>query len=65
MTFIPKWALEALYRESKYSQEELNEARSVTDLNVVKIQQKAEKREIIRIKKKLGRPFKDRDYGER
>ena len=58
MTFIPKWADEALYKESKYSQDELNEARSVS---VVKIQQKAEKREIIRIKKKLGRPFKDRE----
>ena len=58
MTFIPKWAAEALYKESKYSQDELNEARSVS---VVKIQQKAEKREIIRIKKKLGRPFKDRE----
>ena len=58
MTFIPKWAAEALYKESKYSQEEIDEARSV---NVVKIQQKAEKREIIRIKKKLCRPFKDRE----
>ena len=54
--FIPKWALEALYKESKYSQEEIDDARSV-----VKIQQKAEKREIIKLKKKLGRPFKDRD----
>ena len=57
MTFIPKWAVEALYKESKYSQEELDEARSV---NVVKIQQKQEKREIIRLKKKLGRPPKER-----
>jgi hypothetical protein len=61
MTFIPKWAIEALAKESKYSQEELNEARSVTDLHVVKIQQKAEKREIIRLKKKLGRPSNRRD----
>ena len=58
MTFIPKWAAEALYKESKYSQDEIDEARSV---GVVKIQQKQEKREIIRIKKKLGRPFKDRE----
>ena len=58
MTFIPKWAVEALYKESKYSQDEIDEARSV---GVVKIQQKQEKREIIRIKKKLGRPFKDRE----
>jgi len=57
MTFIPKWAAEALYKESKYSQDELNEARSV---GVVKIQQKQEKREIIRLKKKLGRPPKER-----
>jgi hypothetical protein len=55
MTFIPKWAAEALYKESKYSQDELDEVRSV-----VKIQQKAEKREIIRLKKKLGRPPKER-----
>jgi hypothetical protein len=57
MTFIPKWAAEALYKESKYSQDELEEVRSV---GVVKIQQKAEKREIIRIKKKLSRPPKER-----
>ena len=57
MTFIPKWAAEALYKESKYSQDELDEARSV---GVVKIQQKQEKREIIRLKKKLGRPPKER-----
>jgi hypothetical protein len=61
MTFIPKWAAEALYKEAKFSQEELDEARSVNMLNVVKIQLKQEKREIIRLKKKLGRPFKDRD----
>jgi chromosome segregation and condensation protein ScpB len=58
MTFIPKWAIKALYKESKFSQEEIDEVRGV---NVVKIQQKQEKREIIRIKKKLGRPFKDRE----
>ena len=57
MTFIPKWAVEALYKESKYSQDEIDEARSV---GVVKIQQKQEKREIIRLKKKLGRPPKER-----
>jgi hypothetical protein len=57
MTFIPKWAAEALYKESKYSQDEIDEARSV---GVVKIQQKQEKREIIRLKKKLGRPPKER-----
>ena len=54
---IPKWAVEALYKESKYSQDEIDEARSV---GVVKIQQKQEKREIIRLKKKLGRPQKER-----
>lgn len=59
MTFIPKWAAEALYKESKYSQEELNEGRSVNEF-VVKIQQKQEKREIIRLKKKLGRQSKER-----
>ena len=57
MTFIPKWAVEALYKESKYSQDEIDEARSV---GVVKIQQKQEKREIILLKKKLGRPPKER-----
>jgi hypothetical protein len=61
LTFIPKWAIESLAREAKYSQEELDEARHSIDLNVVKIQQKQEKREIMRLKKKLGRPFKDRD----
>jgi len=60
MTFIPLWAVEALAKESKYSQDELEEARHCIDLNVVKIQQKQEKREIIRLKKKLGRPPREK-----